>query len=283
MSDAVSLLCDLIGTGDVRIGARAYADHQEAFAALVHSGILTPDGVIESTVCDACDNHHLADVVPKNDGSGHGWHCPEVGFVLAVPAAISAFAGTMGRVVAGLSRALTSAYGTPRLRPHLLAEDDLWLVGVWEVAGVSTTVAAARKLSSAEALESSSEVLSKVTRFDAGLLLTMDENVHVDPAIRFKAVPLTAAIRIDVRGALSVAEDVLAHAVAIQSSYVASKNEPRGVGTKVFAVLRGLELEGAISKVTSRVIADNWKRFASGKIPSSPTIRRHIQAWRRQG
>lgn len=73
LDDPIVLLAHLISDGDPRMAARAYGGRKSAaIAALVQAGMLVPDGVVDTTICDACGEHHLAEVESCGPDGGYG-------------------------------------------------------------------------------------------------------------------------------------------------------------------------------------------------------------------
>lgn len=75
--NAVSLLCDIIGqTG--KVAARAYRDDVR-FDALLDTGLLEDDGLVQAMVCENCDLSHDAEI--KFEFGSYGHFCPDLGLV----------------------------------------------------------------------------------------------------------------------------------------------------------------------------------------------------------
>jgi hypothetical protein len=280
--DPITLLSELLCEGVERTTAQAYGrPRAPVIAALVRAGILIPDGVIDTTICDACDVHHLVEVVSGGPDGSYGWHCPEVGFVPADPDAVAALSVQTDRVVAALSKAFTAEFGTRRWRSRPLEGADAWLVGAWSIGGAWTTVALARGLGCAAAARQTTNALEALVQNDAGLVLTIGNDAGFEAPRRFAVVPLTASLILDAEEHLLVAADVLMRAVATHAArdWVAHAGRP-SVEAKVFAVLDGLVSRG-LSEVNSGVVSRAWPEFHPGEQPpSSGTLRRHIRRWR---
>lgn len=247
LDDSIALLSDLLREGDQRTAARAFgARRASMIAKLVRAGILIPDGVVDATICDACDSHHLVEVLSCGPDGSYGWDCPEVGLVAADPDALAAFTVRMDRVVAALSKALTAAFGIRRWIPRPLEGADAWLVGAWSIGGAWTTVAVARGLHSAAAAQRTANALEALPQNDAGLILTIGPDAGFEAPRRFAVVPLTASLILDTEGHLLVAADVLVRAVAPHAArgLVAHAGRP-SVEAKVFAMLEPPPLAGA--------------------------------------
>ncbi len=287
LDDPIALFIDLFSDGDQRIAARAYgARNAPAIAALVKAGLLVPDGVIDTTICDACDTYHLVEVVSCGPDGGYGWHCPEAGFVTADPEVVSAISLRVNRVVAAIAAAFTAAFGAQRWLPRPLDGTDAWVVGVWRIAGEWTTVALARGVDSTVSARRIADALATLPQNDAGLVLTAGESGGFEPSPRFAMVPLAASLQLDDERGLAVAADILSRAVASRAgARLASHVGRPSVEAKVFKVLDAVSQDPArgVSEVNSGVLRRAWPEFYPGEAPpNASTFRKYIAAWRSQ-
>lgn len=283
--DPIALLSDLLCKGDHRIAAGVLGGRgASAIAALVRAGVLIPDGVIDATICDACDAHHLVEVASAGPDSGYGWHCPEAGFVAADPDAVAAFSIGTDRVIAALSKTLIAAFGAQRWRARPLDGTDGWLVGVWRIGGAWTTVALARGLDSSAAAKRAARALAALAQNDAGLVLTVGEDDGFEAPLRFAVVPLAASLMLDAEGHLAIADDVLTRAVAQSAAarLVAHVGRP-SVESKVFAVLDGLRSRGELPEGGTHlagIVERAWPGFYPNEPPPKPsTLRKYTRRW----
>ena len=286
--DPIALLSDLLCDGDQRMAARACGGRNSpAIAALVQAGMLVPDGVVDTTICDACGEHHLAEVQSCGPDGGYGWHCPEAGFVAADADAVAAISIVTNCVVTVLGELFTAALGAGRWKPRQIDGTDAWIVGVWPIDGAWTTVVLVRRLDSLSAARRTAAALAALPQNDAGLVLTVVEDAGFEAPIGFAVVPLTASLMLDAEGRLSVDAATVARAVVRHAAArrVAHVGRPR-VEEKVFAVLDGLEARRASGtemeiKLDSGVVTRAWAEFHPHEVPpSAATLRRHIRAWR---
>lgn len=282
--DPIGLLSDLLRAGERRVVAQARGGRVPAVAALVQAGILVPDGVAQTTICDACDTPHLVEIVPDGLDGGYGWRCPEVGFVAADLDAIATLSIGIGRVVEALSDALTTAFGPRRWKPRPLEGTDAWIVGVWPIGNALTTVVLARGLESTATARRTAEALAGLAQNDAGLVLIVGEDTGFVAPGRFAVVSLTASLMLEAEGRLSVDAKMLEQAVTPHAAdrLVAHVGRP-SVEAKVFAVLEGLASRGAASSgggVNAGVVARAWPEFYPGETAPRPsTLRRHIKSY----
>ena len=183
-TDAAELLATLLAAGDGRVAARAYGGLQAAsVAVLIAGGLLVSDGVLDTVICDACNEPHLAEVTFDTSRDCRGWHCPEAGFVKATPEEIAALAFSTGRVAAALADAFAVAFGRGRGRPRQLEETAAWFIGTWPISGRWTTVVMVRPPPNMADARRVSAALSALPTAEAGLVL------HVDSASTFEPPP----------------------------------------------------------------------------------------------
>ncbi len=283
LDDPIVLLSDLLCDGDQRIAARACGGRKSpAIVALVQAGMLVPDGVVDTAVCDACGEHHLAEVESCGPDGGYGWHCPEAGFVAADPDAVAALSIVTNCVVTALGELFAAAFGAGRWKPRQIDGTDAWIVGAWLIDGAWTTVTLAR-LDSLGTARRTAAALAALPQNDAGLVLTAFEDAGFEAPLGFAVVPLTASLMLDTTGRLSVDVATLARAIARHAAArrVAHVGRP-GVEAKVFAVLDSLEARPASGEaLNAGVVKRAWPEFYPQEKPPSPvTLRRHISRWR---
>lgn len=282
----IELLSDLLQDGDLRVARGAFGGHDAAaIATLVRAGLIVPAGIFEATVCEACHDHHLVEVDSDRADGSYGWHCPEAGFVVCDPDALAALFISIDRVVTALSKAFTVAFGTPRWKPRPLDGTYAWIVGVWTIGGVWTTVALARGLELAATARRTGDAIAALAQNDAGLVLTIGEDAGFEPPTRFITVPLTAAVMLEADGQFSVDTHVLVRAVVSRATAPLTLHVGRpSVELKVFTVLDGLsalgELPGGRTPLGG-VVMRAWSRFHSNEqSPKPSTLRKHIGRWR---
>ena len=87
--EALDLLCEIVESGEIRFAASAFEGRASAVSVLTRGEILTPDGVVSSVVCDACDEVHEAALEYFPERGCHGWYCPNVGRIEADAGAVS--------------------------------------------------------------------------------------------------------------------------------------------------------------------------------------------------
>ncbi|NQW10884.1 MAG: hypothetical protein HQ481_13515 [Alphaproteobacteria bacterium] len=284
--DPIALLCDLLTDGEQRVAMQAIGGRASpAVSALLRADLLVPDGVLETTICDACEVHHPVDVVFDAERGTHGWRCPEAGFVTADSDAVAMVSLSMKRTAAAVSGAFTDAFGYRRWALRPIAGAGAWVVGAWCIGGAWTTVILARYLCSASESHRTREALVRLSPNEAGLVLTIGDSEGFEPPRRFAAVPLAEAIA-PINGSRLVADSRLLQRIVTPLAagrLVAHAGRP-GSEAKVAAVLEGLEARGDLpagTKGLSGVVARAWEEFHPHEgSPAPSTLRKHIAAWR---
>lgn len=284
--DALALLCGLLATGETRIAAASVGGRDTPMArTLIKTGLLIPDGTLATTICDACDHHHMADIVFDPKSGRHGWRCSEAGFVAADSDAIAALALGMAATSAALARTFSVHYGAGRWTSRAVEGDDVWVIGVWMIAGASTTVTLARHLDTSRAAVRIRERLAALPSNDAGLVLTVDDDAGFEPPPRFCALPLTLAVSLAEDGGLSVADELLRRTLRKIASAPLKLHMGRpGVEKLVFAVLDGLAMGGDLPDSRSGlagIVGRAWPNYHPNiPCPQASTLRKHVRAWR---
>lgn len=74
---AISTLCDIISQGG-KVSKDVYRN-RDGFDLLCDLRFVIQSGVVQSIVCDECDQPHDAQIVFEN--RHYGYHCPDIGFV----------------------------------------------------------------------------------------------------------------------------------------------------------------------------------------------------------
>lgn len=97
--NAASLICEIIAQGG-KVSS-AFYDGNQAFATIKRHGYLREDGVVESVVCEECEESHAAAVIFQ--GKQYGHHCPELGFTPLKSAAVKAFAPNIPLLISQLA------------------------------------------------------------------------------------------------------------------------------------------------------------------------------------
>ena len=282
--DPIALLSGLLCDGDQQIAARSYGGRNApAIAVLVQAGMLGPDGVIDTTVCDACGEQHLAEIESRGPDGGYGWRCPEAGFVTADPDAVAALSVVTNCIVAALGELFNAALGAGRWKPRRLDPTNAWILGAWSIEGMWTTVVLVCRLDSLGAARRTVEALAALPQNDAGLVLTAVEDAGFEAPLGFAVVPLAASLILDTEGRLSVDATTLARAIAPHAGArrVAHVGRP-GVAAKVFAMLDVLEARRPSGEALNAGLVERaWPEFHRREVaPSRATLRRHISRWR---
>ncbi|MCA8909828.1 MAG: hypothetical protein KDA64_18355, partial [Rhodospirillaceae bacterium] len=237
-TDPFGLLCRLLAQGDGKIAAASIGGlRHPAVCALVSSGLLVQDGALPTTICDACDEAHPAEVTFDPSTRGHGWYCPEVGFVPAEPDKVAALATTLERAARCLRSAFGAAFGNGRWAVRHIEGVDAWVVGVWTISGAATTVVLGRSLENALNSAALRNALAELAPNEAGLVLTIGEDGGFEPPARFDKVPLADAATVGETG-LILDGDLLSRIVAPHAvgRRVAHVGQP-SVKVQVWAIL----------------------------------------------
>ena len=105
----------LLIAGDQRFAASAIGGfNKKATDALVHAGLLIPDGPLDTTICNACDEPHLVPVVFNVIRQQYDGLCPIEGFLGSSPGEVTALSFAVSNVATALAGALSGAFGQGR-------------------------------------------------------------------------------------------------------------------------------------------------------------------------
>lgn len=229
----------------------------------------------------------MLDAIWEALGGTDSWRCLKAEFVATDPDAVAALYSPMNDVVAALSDAFTDTFGRRRWEPRPLDDGiDAWVVGVWEIEGVSTTVALARGLDATLAARRTRDALAALLPNEAGLVLTIGDDAGFEPPPGFASLPLTAAIRLNDEHRLSVVADLITRAVRARGRRTAHVGRP-SVEAEVFDVLNGLKASAELDEDTAclaGIAARKWPEFHPDKAAPKPaTLRKHARSWSRRG
>ncbi|MEQ8817856.1 MAG: hypothetical protein RLO51_16260 [Thalassobaculum sp.] len=288
-TDPVGLLCELVLQGDQRIAALNNVDGDASpVATLVRAGLLVPDGVVETTICDACGEPHVVNVEFDPDRQTHGWRCPDAGFVAASEESVAALAFSVGRVVESLSEAFSDAFGRRPPTARLLEGTTAWLVGMWTIGGSATRIVLACGFDDVRAARRTREMLLALSPLEAGLVLSVDADVEFEPVREFAAVAFDEVVSIDGQDRVSLNAGLLQFAVAAFAAQRHAVHVGRpSVGPAIHAVLDQLAARGEIERGSEgifRLAKQEWLRLhPTAPLPKDSTIRKHVRIWRRTG
>jgi hypothetical protein len=282
-ANPIELLGQMIEAGDKRMAASAYGGRDgPALSALLRAHLLGPDGLLGTTICDACEHPHVVDIEFGGDGSC-GWYCPEAGYVPADREALVALAIDTGRIIPAIGAAFSEAFGERRWTPRPLGpEADGWIIGAWQIGGGWTTVALARRLDSTDVARGTASALAALAPNDAGLVLTTRQHTGFEPPRRFTALPLEVALILDSAAHLSASADAIIQAVTPHFAVRLAAHAGRpGVAAKVHTVLDCLRARGTLPSSATALagaVARAWPEFYAGEPPpAASTLRRHVK------
>ncbi|MEQ9335143.1 hypothetical protein [Thalassobaculum sp.] len=285
IGNPIALLCDLLAEGDQRISAEAIGGRNAPEAiALSEAGLIVPDGVIDTTICNACDEVHLAEIDTDPDSGGYSWLCPDAGFVAADCDIIAAYAVSMQRLATAVSDALSETFGRCRWRMRRLDDTSAWMLGVWSIGSASTIVVLARGLAASAEAQRVRQALLRLPRNDAGLVITIGGLEGLEPPPRFASAPLDAIAFIE-GSALLVDAQVIDRSVAphLFESLHARGGRP-GYAMQVKEILTRLDQRGELPKSgtgLAGIVRREWTKIYPNEEPPAPsTVRNHIAVWR---
>jgi hypothetical protein len=213
--EPIQVLCRLVESGEERVAARALGGPESlALSALTKGGLLVPDGVISSIVCDACDRLHESLVEYFPGRKCYGWYCPKAGQIDTPNETVLALRLDLHQLVHRLSTAFCESFGSKRGRVAPLAETSSWTLAAYQIARLETTVLLAARVDNARAANTLNEQLAKLIPMDTGLvLLTADREVPLHLPGRFRTLPLSEAVLVQADGTFSVCEQVIASTI----------------------------------------------------------------------
>lgn len=285
-TDPVALLCALLRDGDRTLAARALGPAKApAVRALVAAGVLVPGGIVERTLCTECDEPHLVDVVTDGPNGLPGWQCPEVGFVTADRNELAAYTLSISGAVDLLVKAFTAAFGNTRSRARQLPETRAWLVGVWPIDAVMTTVVLTPTIDTTGDARRLNAALATLVRRDAGVVLVLDEAPDFEVGARFAVLSLGDAIRLDAEGKVDLDDRVMVQTV---TPLAAGAKMAHGGRPSVEAMVRVIfehlltrGSHGSSDDINAGIVLRAWPEFfAPEDLPAQQTIRRHLRTIR---
>ena len=279
--DANTLRSDVLRARDPRTAARmsggldAPGVDARALEAFEVGARVAPDLQVVARICASLS---VPDANFQAVRGTHGWRGPEAEFVAA----------DLDAVVAALSDAFTDAFGQKRWRSRPLEDrSDAWIVGTWEIGGMSTTVVLARGLDATLTARRTRDALAALAPNDAGLVLTVGDDAGFEPPPRFASLPLADSIRSTDGCRLSVIAGLITRAVNAQAARLVAHAGRPSVEAKVFAVLNHLKACGKIDEETkglSGIVERHWDQFHPNEAAPRPsTLRKHIRSWRKRG
>jgi len=122
----IDLLCEIIAQGE-KPGAASFNNRPE-YSLLLRGGYIRDGGVVQSVVCQDCDDPHDAEVLFE-DGK-YGYVCPAHGFVSLDRGSVSNIKPDVAKIVSGLA----DAFGCKRRKTSPVS-GTTWRIGVVESLG----------------------------------------------------------------------------------------------------------------------------------------------------
>lgn len=281
----LALLAALLVSGDQRIAASGIGDFSDSSLEILgRTGVLLPDGHLENTICDACQEPHLVPVILDPEGHHYDGKCPVEGFLGRKPQEVAALSFTIEKATTLLADALSETFGPRRERPRAV-DEGAWLLGSWRIGGGWTAVVVALSIDRVSAARRVRNALAGLPRPYRGLVLVPGEDDGFQAPPPFVCIPFETAFEINDSGRILAASAPLVAAATIASAPLVAKGGRPGVGWKVTRVLDGLLAQGQISRrrpALSGIVARSWKAFfPSEEAPSGPAIRKHAALWRK--
>lgn len=117
---AVGTLCDVIAQGE-KATIATYREESD-FEAILCSGFVREQGVVQSIACLECDTTHDAEII--HEAGQYGYFCPDLGFVSVERDAISGLQPN----ISGIVSSLADAFGCRRRKSTPL-QARTWRIG----------------------------------------------------------------------------------------------------------------------------------------------------------
>ena len=279
--EALDLLCEIVESGEIRFAASAFEGRASAVSVLTRGEILTPDGVVSSVVCDACDEVHEAALEYFPERECHGWYCPNVGRIEADAGAVLALSFSVERIVRRLCEAFGEAFGPHRWRSRHINGTRSWIVATFKIGAADTTVVLAsgmRETSAAQALHSA---LAGLPQNDAGLLLLTDDHELLPPAPkRFRSLPLQAAVQLLENGSFEVDARLVRRTIGAAMSDTLGRAGRPSLEQQIWHILDAIGADPDGQRLAAAVRKAWPEHFPDEQLPSKTTLNKHASAWR---
>ena len=281
----IALLSALLASGDGRIAAAGVGDFGEtAIEILVRAGFLIPDGHLETTICDACEEPHLVPVIFDPGCGRYDGRCPVEGLLGRSQSELAALSFTVAGAATLLADAMSKEFEAGRDRTRLL-EAGLWLLGSWRIGGAWTAVAIVFSIERLEAAQRVGSALANLPVPQQGLVLVPGLVDAFRPPRPFVCIPFETTFDLDASGTLIAARGPVVALATTASAPLASRGGRPEVGDKVAKVLNGLVAQERILPGCPNpggIVARSWKTFFPGEDPPRPaTIRKYAALWRK--
>ena len=267
---AIELLCEVIACGSK---APANALRSRAlYGQLVEHGYLRETGVVASVVCADCEQPHDAEVVNVAEQYGH--FCPELGFVNLPQENIRGVAVDLPKLV----ERLADLFGLKRRRSKPV-HGPTWRIGSMATGQGDLTVYWHPRLRDEDDAHAIEDALLREVNSSWRLIVTAEGSLPIRKA---KTVRLPDLVDLDsASGNLSTAADLFALAdIPVRTA----AGRPDQYGEKVLAlaesrVARGCSLSGRNQEALA--ILEEYKlKWPNEPVPSIPTVKRHLSAFR---
>lgn len=268
--NAVSLLCEIVGRAG-KVAAEPYRDDAR-YGALLDTGLIQTDGVVQSVVCQNCDEPHDAEVVFEAGSYGH--YCPDLGFIAVERADLVAVRPNMAelaeqlRVACGCEPGSTSQLGS-----------QTWRVGLVDTPGGRAVVYFHTCLQNDDELVSLENALRAEIRRDYALVVTAAGHLPYRDA---ETCTLAQMVQLDLgtarlRQSVSVAE-------AVGAPPRPTGGRPSVYRDRFQAMLadraaHGLAEQGR-NEEAKAVLLDYCRRYPTEAAPKLSTVKAYVSEFR---
>ena len=264
---SITLLCEIIAQRGKALAVTYRA--QEGYHDLIRVGLVREAGVVQSIVCDVCDDPHDASVVFEDGQYGH--YCPELGLAALERDQIVGVEADIGKLVDGLASALDC-----RRQKSTPIHGETWRVGVSDPDQWGVAIYLHPRLQDATDLQDFEAALRREVASPCTVALTACGSLATSAS---QTVNLADVVDLDpVTGALVVISDLFAIAGVRPERKGGAPNRFRAE-VKVLIAERernGRTLPGT-NKEAKAIISDFSERFPSAKAPSLATVKRYMQ------
>lgn len=267
---AVSLLCDIIGQAG-KVAAQAYRDDAR-LGALLDTGLLEEDGLVQSVLCENCDVPHDAEIV--FEGGSYGHYCPELGLVPIERADIVAVRPNLVALVEHLRAAFECPPGgISQLGPQT------WRVGLADTPGGRAVVYFHTCLRTDDDLVSLGTALRAEIRRDYVLVVTAAGHLpYHDAAI----CNLSQMVQLDL-GAVRLRK-IASVAEAVGAPPRPTGGRPSFYRERFHELLAERAAQGVAEKGRNEeakaILLEYQRRYPNETAPKLPTVKAYVSEFR---
>lgn len=268
--NAVSLFCEIIGQAG-KVAAQAYRGDAR-LGALLDTGLLEEDGLVQSVLCENCDVPHDAEIV--FEGGSYGHFCPDLGLVPVERAHLVAVRPDFAALVEHLHAAFECPPGgISQLGPQT------WRVGLVDTPGGRAVVYFHTCLQNDGDLVSLANALRTEIRRDYALVVTAAGHVPYRNAATYS---LAQMVQLDLGNARL--RKIVSVAEAVGAPPRPTGGRPSVYRERFHELLAERAAEGVAEKGRNEeakaVLLEYRGRYSNETAPSLSTIKAYVSDFR---